>query len=494
MKDEIFNSYKNNALKKGYREPGIYSELYTIDDKKDIIYCFEENSIQEVALLMAKHQIGSLVICNKNKLPIGIVTDKDLTVKVVAGEIGKNENITKIMSSPVICVKPSLTIAELHILMIKNKVNHLVVTVDGTVRTKLLGIISEHDLVVQQAVNPSMLIKEIRKSNSSHQLKPIMDKVELLIRKYMEQDVSITFITQIVSEINDEIIQKAIQITENKLGRKYFENIEYCWLTLGSEGREEQLLRTDQDSAMIYKPNPEMKDIKERCLLLAKEVTGILNDIGFEYCDADVMASNPNWCQSIYEWKNTITTWIAQPGKEEILMCNIFFDFRSVYGAENLSIELKEHISSELKQDEIFVHFLAKNALENPHPLSFFKNFILEKDGDHMGSFDINLRAMMPLADSARLLIVSKNIYSENNTVKRFLKLAKEEKINSELFILASDAYKILIRIRTRQGFLHDDSGRYIIPEKLCKMDRLLLRNALQSIGDVQKLIKIRFQ
>ena len=472
----------------------VFTELFAIDTHKAPIYCHIHNTIQEAAVIMASHQIGSILVCDAEIKPIGIVTDKDLRIKVVAGDIRKKENIALVMSSPVICVKPGLSIAELQILMIKNRINHLAITQDGTIQSKLIGVVSEHDLVIQQADNPSILIREIRKSTSGAQLKSIRDKVERLIKKYIAQEVSIPFITQVVSGINDEIIQQTIRLSEAKLGKELYKDIKYCWLTLGSEGREEQLLRTDQDNALIYIQDENILDIKERCLKLASEVTTILNEVGYEYCPADMMASNPAWCQSVEEWQETFKLWIYQPGEKEIMMCTIFFDYRPVYGDISLATSLTDFIFRMLDKQEVFLHLLAKNALENPPPLSFFRNFIVEKNGDHKDSFDIKLRAMMPLADAARLLTLANRNRGENNTSKRFLALSDIEPQNAELYKMAADAYEILIRMRAKQGFLKGDSGRYIQPDEMDKMDRLLLRNAFQPIDELQKLIKIRFQ
>ncbi|MBK9254643.1 MAG: CBS domain-containing protein [Saprospiraceae bacterium] len=486
--------YKKAIQPNSFESGNVFTELFVIDTQKAPIYCHIENTIQEAAMMMATHQIGSIVVCDEQIKPIGIVTDKDLRIKVVAGDIRKKESISLIMSSPVICAKPGLSVAELQILMIKNRINHLAVTQNGTVNSKLIGVVSEHDLVVQQADNPSILIREIRKSTKGGQLKNIRDKVERLIKKYIEQEVSIPFITQVVSGINDEIIQQAIRLSEAKLGTELYKDIKYCWLTLGSEGREEQLLRTDQDSALIYVNDNAIPDIKDRCVRLAKEVTGILHEVGYEYCPADMMASNPSWCQSIDEWQQTFNRWIYQPGEKEIMMCTIFFDYRPVYGDKSLTTALKDYIFQMLDKQEVFLHLLAKNALENPPPLSFFRNFIVEKNGEHKDSFDIKLRAMMPLTDAARLLTLAGRIVGENNTSKRFLALSEEEPQNAALYRMAADAYEIFIRIRTKQGLSKGDSGRYIQPDEMDKMDRLQLRNGFQPIDELQKLIKVRFQ
>lgn len=485
----MFYKKQNNQV-----STGLFSEVIKINTEKAPVFCKLDQTIQEAAKLMAQHQIGSIIICDDAQKPIGIITDKDLRIKVVAGDIRKKEMVDQIMSSPVICVGSGLTLAELQIMMLKNKINHLAITQDGTSESRLIGVISEHDLVVQQAGNPAILIKEIRKCQSGAELKVIRDKTETLIKKYLEQEVTVSFVSQIVSEINDEIIHRCIRIAEQELGAEKYQKIKYCWIALGSEGREEQLLRTDQDNALVYMDDPNIPGIKEICLNLARKVTAMLNEVGYEYCPADMMASNPSWCQSTEAWKNTFTQWVHSPGEKELMMCTIFFDYRPVYGDRTLAQNLTDHIFTLLDKQDVFIHLMAKNALENPPPLSFFRNFIVEKNGEHKDSFDIKLRAMMPLVDAARVLILAHRMSGVNNTSKRYLALAEAEPNNAELYHLAADAYEILIRLRTNHGLKMGDSGRYIQPEAMDKMQRLQLRNAFQPIDELQKLIKVRFQ
>ena len=477
-----------------YVSHNVFAELVTIDKSADPIYCSPDITIQEGARIMAEHGIGSIIICDHERKPLGIITDKDLRTKVVAGDIRKKENITRIMSSPVICTIANHSIASMQIMMLKGRISHIAITQDGTPDTRLIGVVSEHDLVVQQADNPAIIIRQIRKSNDAGTLRDLRQKAGTLIKKYLAQEVSIPFLTQIITEINDEIIRRAIFLSEVRLGRESYAGIDYCWLALGSEGREEQLLITDQDNALIYRENPEIPDIKAKCLALAVEVTKILNETGFEFCPADMMASNPKWCQSVGEWKQTFEKWIYQPGEKEIMMCTIFFDYRPVYGNATLPEELTASVFENLSKQDIFLHLLARNALENPPPLSFFRNFIVEKNGEHKDSFDIKLRAMMPLADAARLLILSKRISGVNNTCMRFHKLSEAEPQNAELYLMAADAYELLIRFRALMGLEAGDSGRYIRLDQMNKMDRLQLRNAFQPIDELQKLIKTRFQ
>lgn len=471
----------------------MYNDMVIVEAHMDPVYTGSETTIKEAAQIMALKKIGSIVICDHEKRPVGIVTDKDLRTKVVAGDILKTESVAQIMSSPVWCVTPRHTLAEMQITMLRHKVNHLVITEDGTVHQPLIGVISKHDLVVIQTDNPASLLKGIQKATTTEQLKSLRSALNDIIKRYIQSDVPMKFILEVVSEINDSILQKVIELAEQKLDVSYYQKIDYAFMVLGSMARKEQLLMTDQDNAIIYRADPAFPDIKEKLLTLAQHINDSLNQIGFEYCPAGMMASNPLYCLSSEDWQKTFRHWIHEPGEKEVMMCNIFFDFRCVYGKTALTEELSQFIFKNLDQQAVFLRHLAQNALTNPAPLSFFRKFMVEKSGEHKDTFDIKLRAMMPLVDAARLFTLQNQISGVHSTIERYRKLSETESHHRELFIFAADAFETLLKTRCYHGIENKDSGRYIHPSKMDKMDRIQLRNAFQPIHDIQDIIKVRF-
>lgn len=473
-------------------------EVQSIESSKTPVTCLPGTLIRDAAKIMSKNGVGSIIVVNEDFQPLGITTDRDFRQKVVTGIISPTQPISEIMSSPVITIPPDRTVAEVQIEMLQHRIHHLCITEDGTVHSKILGIISEHDLLVVQANNPAVLIREIKKGTSGSTLRKIRDKAEVLLQKYLEQEVSIKFISEILSEINDALIIRAIQISENVLDLEGYKkpSANFCWLAIGSEGRKEQLLRTDQDNALVFENvlEEDYIEVKDYYLALAKKTTLILHECGYEYCPADMMASNPRWCMSLDKWEQQFSKWMNQPGTKEVMMTTIFFDFRPIHGNFNLAEKMNKHIFQGIDQQEIYLSHLANNALQNPPPLSFFRNFVVEKNGDYKDHFDLKLRAMMPLADAARVLILNAKVGQINNTFERFEKLAELEEGNRELFEQAADAYEILMRFRAIQGLKHKDSGRFIKPSELNKMQRLMLRNSFQPIHDLQSLLKIRFR
>ncbi len=234
-------------------------EIQSIERSKKPVTCKQDKTVQQAAFHMRKKRVGSIVITDDNGLPAGIITDRDLRNKIVTGDLPLSTKVSEIMSSPVICIPPAAAVADVQIEMIRKGVHHLCVTEDGTVNTTVIGVISEHDLLVIQANNPAVLIREISRAKNGEDMRFIRDKAEVLLRKYLFQEVSIAYISNIMSEINDCLIIRAIELSLKKLDKKGLARPDagFCWMALGSEGREEQLLRTDQDNALIFENVPE---------------------------------------------------------------------------------------------------------------------------------------------------------------------------------------------------------------------------------------------
>ena len=470
-----------------------FTEVQSADYSKNPVTCKVNTSIKEAALTMTNKHVGSIVIV-ENKKPLGIITDKDLRTKIATGTVSIDETVDKIMSSPVITFPEYITVAEAQIAMLQNKITHLCITKNGTPDSELCGILSEHDIIVIHGNNPSVLIKEVKRAKSAETLKIIRDKAQDLLEGYLEQNIPIFFVSKIISAITDAITKKAIEISLDEMDSK--PPVKFGWLALGSQGRSEQLLLTDQDNALVFEdvPKEKYKKAHNYFLKLAKKVTHKLNTVGYEFCPADMMASNKKWCLSLTQWKHQFDNWITHPDEDKIMLCTIFFDYDLIYGDKELVEEMSDSIFESIDKYEIFLNFLGLNALKNPPPLSFFRQFLVEDSGEHKDQFDIKARAMMPLVDSARLLVLSQNIKNSNNTILRFEKMAELEPQNKELYLSCINAFKVLLRFRTNQGLKHNDSGRFIDLNPLTKSDRLKLKGCFKPIKNIQELIKVRFK
>jgi CBS domain-containing protein len=451
------------------------------------------DSVKSIAETMTQHKIGSVII-QEHQLPIGIITDKDLRSKIATGLFNIEARAEQIMSVPVITVLANGSVAETQLMMLQNNIGHLCVTADGTNESEIIGVISEHDVIVAQANNPVVLVKQIKRAESAQALKAVRENVSKLIQNALSENIPIAHLCQIVGEINRTIAGRAIELSIMKMGVQ--PPAEFAWLNIGSQGRKEQLLLTDQDNALVFEDVTEESydAVKKYFIQLADNVTQILNVVGYEFCPAEMMASNPLWCKSLKEWNEQYDAWIHSKAENGILMCSIFFDYDFVYGDRELVDAITANIFKKGNNNQIFFAYLGRDALKNPAPLGFFRQFLVEKDGEHKDAFDVKSRGLMPLIDAARLLSLNQKITGVNNTLSRFKELAALEPQNATTYEACSEAFSVLLKFRTQEGFASNSGGRYLNLDKLTKLDKVKLKNAFHPISDVQEILKTRFQ
>ena len=467
-------------------------DLQPIKYSKKIVTCSPSTTARDVAKIMNKKKVGAILIVDE-MLPIGIITDKDLRNKIVTGDYSILTTAETIMTKPVITYPKKMTVTEAQMAMMKSNISYLCLTKDGTINTKAVGILSKHDVMVALGNNPAVLIKALKRAKKTKEIKPIRARIMQLLQGYLDQNIPMTLISKIITELNEACTTRVIEMCLEKMSSP--PPVKFAWLALGSQGRSEQMLHTDQDNAIVYENVSEVfrDETKVYFLKFASLVNKGLFDIGYDYCPAEMMASNPKWCMSLDEWKSQVHHWITNPGKNEVLLSFIFFDYSVTYGDSGIASELSDSIFENVKANPIFYVHLVSGALQSPSPTGFFRQFLVEQDGANKDNFDIKRRALMPLTDAARVLILSHSVKSISNTAERFEKLAELEPQNSELYLSCSYSFKALLKFRTKQGLLHHDSGQFIALESLSKMEKIKLKRTFKTIKELQELISVRF-
>ncbi|WP_426094545.1 DUF294 nucleotidyltransferase-like domain-containing protein [Flavobacterium sp. DSR2-3-3] len=448
--------------------------------------------VQEAAQLMTETLKNNIVIC-ENNLPIGIVTDSDMRSKVATGRYPVTVTVDKIMSSPVITVVENVSLAEAQLLMLKHNVTHLCVTEDGTDKSDLRGIISEHDLIVAQANNPGVLIKEVKRSQNPKELKQIRERLTDLVQTSISKNIPLSHVFNIASEINLAIIKRSVELSILDLGSP---PARFAWLSIGSQGRKEQLLLTDQDSILIFEDvsADKYREVKDYFLKLGKRITSTLEKIGYELCPNGHMGSNMLWCKSLTDWTKQYDSWMNTPGENSNDLSSIFFDYEITFGEQRIEDAIGNVVFKNAKNNTLFFDFLGNDALRKNSSLTFFKNFIVEEEGVNKDKFDIKTRALMPLIDGARLFTLSFDIRGINNTFQRFKQLSITDPKHAEIYLSCAEAFLILSKFRAFEGLKNDNSGQFINLNELSKIDKEKLKNALAPMRELEELIKNKFQ
>lgn len=448
--------------------------------------------VKDTAQLMTENLTDSIIVTEQN-YPIGIVTDTDFRTKIANGRFPLISTVDKIMSSPVITVPENVSVAEAQLLLLKYNVSHLCVTADGSDKSDVKGVISEHDLIVAQANNPGVLIKEIKRSLTPKELKLVREKLTDLIQTSIAKNIPLPHIYNISGEIITAIVKRSVELSILDLGSP---PARFAWLSIGSQGRKEQLLLTDQDSILIFEDvaAEKYRDVKDYFLKLSKRTTSILEKVGYNFCPNGHMASNMLWCKSMSDWIKQYNNWMKTPGEKSNDISSIFFDYEIAFGESKIEDSINDIIFKNTKNNALFFDYLGNDALHKNPPLNFFKKFNLEEEGENKGKFDIKNKAIMPLIDGARLFAINHNLRGINNTYLRFKQLAITDPKFSEIYLNCADAFLILSKFRTLEGLKNDSSGDFINVEELSKVEKEKLKNAFLPMKELEDLIKDKFQ
>ena len=450
-------------------------------------------SVQQSAAKMAELHIGSLLVTDREGKIIGIVTDKDLRTKVVAAGLDYQTPVEEIMAAPVQSIPSHAVCFDAMLHMMRRRIHHLAVERRG----EIVGMITTHDIMLLQGTSPLYLFREIVAQRSLAGLHPLARKVPNVVRGLIEEGAKANNITKMITVLNDHILEKLLTLLLEELGPP---PLPFCWLLMGSEGRSEQTFKTDQDNALIY-ADPEnesqRRQAEEYFSTFSKLAIENLVACGYPLCPGEMMASNPKWRLSATQWKKRFDSWINNPEPLEVMHTTIFFDFRAGFGELSLAEELRRHLARTIPRKELFLYHLARNAMEARPPLSFFRNFIVEKDGEHRNTLDIKTKGLVPFVDFARLFALKHGI-SESNTLNRMQLLAEGGHISREMFNETVKAYEFLMQLRLVHQMYkmeaEEEPNNNINPANLSDLEKQTLKESFEVVRRLQGHIRSEFR
>ncbi|MCU0952383.1 MAG: DUF294 nucleotidyltransferase-like domain-containing protein, partial [Burkholderiaceae bacterium] len=314
-----------------------------------------------------------------------------------------------------------------------------------------------------------------------------------LARNLLAQGASGESLTRTIAALNDALTREVIALTlqANDIG-----DINWCWLALGSEGRGEQTLSTDQDNALIFVPaqddNPER--VRHDLIAFAREVNAALDALGFPLCKGGIMASNPEWCLTADEWRLKFTHWIAEPTPVALLNANIFFDLRALHGDAALADDLSHWLLARTAESKLFLRLMVANALQTEPPLGLIRAFEVADGADGDGMLDLKTRGTRIFVDAARVFALGHGI-ADAGTLERIRRAGEMIRADPKHVAATVEAFNFLqvLRLRT-QDRSADRSARVtpnrIDPYKLNEVDQRMLKEALRQARKLQQRLK----
>ncbi|MFV9505201.1 MAG: DUF294 nucleotidyltransferase-like domain-containing protein [Oscillochloridaceae bacterium umkhey_bin13] len=476
----------------GEAEPGLFQTPLRALIRRDLVVVHPETRIGEAARLMAEQHISCLLV----DLPpygvldsgTGMITDRDLRNRVLATELSADRPVREIMSHPTISLSGEHMVFEGLLMMLERGIHHLAITEAD----RVIGIVTHTDVLRRQSKSPLFLPKQLERARDLDDLRHYGDQVAKTVGGLLERGVRVADIGRVVAVAHDALLQRLLRDAEAELGPP---PAPYAWLVLGSEGRFEQTLRTDQDNALIYADEhpPEAPAYFET---LAELVVERLVLCGFPRCTGEVMAVNPRWRQPLETWQDTFANWIGVPNEEALLRAGIFFDYRQAYGTLDAEAALRP-ILLQARSNTIFLARLARAALRAEPPLNFFGKVTPERRGEHKDRLDLKHRGTALIVDLARIFALQAG-RTETSTTAR-LRMAWPEASISEVEAHALiGAFDLLSQLRLRHQLAQLAQGEtpnnLIHYPSLSPLEQRELRAAFQTIGRVQRALAMSFQ
>tara|TARA_R110000744_G_scaffold17891_14_gene48312 strand:+ start:14791 stop:16677 length:1887 start_codon:yes stop_codon:yes gene_type:complete len=456
-------------------------------------------SVQDAALRMTEEGVSSLLISNEHvsddassddEPVIGIVTDVDIRSRLVAHGLDLSTPVTDIMTTQLTIVQSNQYVFEAMMLMLKHKVTHLPVLR----KSKPIGLISHQDILRYESQNSLFVVKSIFNAQNVDELAALKDEVQTCFSRMVDEDANSQMIGSAMAVIGRSFKQRLLELAEEEFGPP---PIPYCFLALGSMARDEQLIVTDQDNALVLDNRFEPKLHDGYFNDLANFVCDGLDRCGYTYCKGGIMATNKKWRQPLKVWEQYFTQWIDKPTPETLLHSAIFFDLDGVWGKKVWADTLNRLIRKKAFKNSRFLACMARNALLRTPPLGFFKDFVMETDGRQTNSINMKRRGTAPIADLIRVHALSVGVKGRNS-FSRLNGVIDAKILPPGRGVDLRDALEFIAMVRIRHQAFDLEMKRVpdndIEPEYLSDFERKNLRDAFQILSDAQKYMKYRYQ
>ena len=444
----------------------------------------EKETISNVARTLIERKTGSQVVIDDRLNPKGVISASTILKSILFENVDPGEAVGKIVEREFSLIRSDSCFFDALHSMIKNKTNTLVVT-DGE---RAIGVLTGFDLLRFRGREVLSLLRNIENAYDFSQLNTVRKEIEKVLRELVTDGAPASQACRIISEFNDRIVAKVLQFAEKKCGRP---PCAYSWLGLGSEGRKEQTLFTDQDNAIIVEDHGK-DDAAGYFKEFSGEVVNGLSACGIPLCKSGTMASNPRFFGDLSQWKDRAAHWILARdlSQKEMMDIYIFLDFRSLHGDHLLEKALRDHVSNLIRKNQSFLPSLAEAVISIPMPLGFFKDFNVEKTGDHKDALNLKLYGLVPLVTCAKILAFHYGV-PETNTLERVKALGRLSAISSDQLEFLEQALETFLTLKIRNNLADSDLGKtmgnYIKPSELSTRQRQLLKEAFHAVSEFQK-------
>ena len=460
-------------------------------EQRQVVSCSADDVLVEIVGRMREMSISCVVVV-EGEHPRAILTDRDLRNKVIAaGRDPAGLRVRDVMSAPVITIGEDDVLYEALYRMSRHGIHRLVV-VDR--QGALAGIVTVTDLLRLQAHSPHQLVLDIEKADSIDTLRELHQRIQKLIVHLAGTGIAIRDTVKLIANLNDQVLIRLIDL----LRRDRYPDLtaDFTFVVMGSEGRSEQTLSTDQDNAIIFADTVQGEELA-RLEAFSNDLIEALISIGVPPCPGGIMARNPAWRRSLTAWRRELTQWLSAPTPEHVMTGSMFMDLRPLYGRCELADSLREHALHHMSQEQGFLVRMAQNMVNFAPPLGWFGRIKVEKSGERRGEVDLKKAGIFAITDGIKALAMEARRL-DGSTHDRMEALVEAGVLKPEQVADLRAAFDFLVRMRLRGQVEALRAGRkpgnYIALDQLNAMQQGELRLAFEGVASFQSFIQQHFK
>ena len=436
--------------------------------------------IDAIAKMEAENAVALIV---KNETGYGIVTDANMRKYILHNGQNNLTKIFQIQTYPVISIPEGELLFNVLLLMTGHTIKHLPVLNE---QNDVIGLIELIDLLSHFANQSHIIHMQIEKASDIQTVISASIRIDSMINNLHLKGVKSRYIAKLVSEMHKKMYAKLFKLIFP------IDWHDKCTLILlGSEGRGEQILKTDQDNGLIFEEGFEPKDRDQ----ITSKFTETLDEIGFPRCKGNVMLINLKWAKSTREYKKDILRWIDAPSSADLMDMAIFFDIFAVAGNISLYKELRDFLMEQIKDHKTILPHFARSIETFESPLGLFSRFV-SSDKGHKDEIDIKKGALFAIIHGIRALALEYGIH-KTNTTERIKALNDIGYMNKEDAGELLETLEVINTLRLHAQLEKRDEeieiDNYISLKSLSKLERDTLKEALKTVEAFKKRVSYHF-
>ena len=444
-------------------------------------------TIYEAATIIKQEKIPTLLLKNEAG-EMYIVTDSDFRQKVILNRMDYDDLVVKIASKGLIYINEDDFLFNAQLQMAKHGLKRVVVKND---HDEIVGILDQISLSSFFATNTFAVSNQIINAETLEELKEASHSFIKIIKSLNAKGVKIEFISKLINQLNKKLLDKLYKILAPKelIGKS-------CLVVMGSEGRAEQILRTDQDNALIISDDCSISEEKLR--EFTHLFTETLVDFGFPRCEGNIMVSNPYWCRKQSDFKELIYEWVNNPSGDNFMNIAIFYDALCVSGDIEIIKELKNYLFKISSNSQSFYTNFARVINSFDVPLGFFDGFVFNsKDEKHKDEIDIKRGGIFIIVQGIRSLSIQNRVLN-TNTIKRINSLKELKVLDDESAKELIMAFNILNSLKLKASLEKLDKkekiDNFVNPNRLTIMEKDLLKESFKIVNRLKKRLENHFK